>query len=289
MHIDGVKAPMHDDNGLFGFGVNLMSVDLSRRTVLEGAAAALLLSIAGTAIVHPEPASDPKVTAGTRRRLLTLTYPAGPSIRFDVNYYVDHHVKLFMDIYGSAIERFELRKVAPSQAGAFTVLMNVWIADFDAFRARSTPAAYQRMGDDKKNFTNASSSIQVDEVTHEAGEPRANILRGYGCLSLLYPAGEAGAWGDEAQCRGFVADSTKLLGPKVLRRIEIRKGIEQLDDDSPTYQGGINLYSHDAETLSRLWQRHHDAAMQLSAKLCKERPLELNTTVFGIDSAHHQS
>ena len=236
-----------------------MPVNLSRRTVLEGAAAALLLSIGGMA------------KSATRQRLLTITYPAGASIRFDEKYYRDHHARLFMDIYGSAIERFELRTVA--QSGAFSALINVWIADFDKFRALSTPANYQRMGDDKKNFTNTSSSIQVDEVTYEAGEPRARIPVGCDCLSLLYPAGAAGAWSDEARCRAYVDGLKKLQ----LRRVELRKGIEQLDDGAPAYQGGINLYARKSFSPN-----DRAVVAELSAKLCSVPPVELNTTVFGI-------
>lgn len=247
-----------------------MSVNLGRRTVLEGAAAAaLFLSIAGVA------------KSATKQRLLTITYPAGASIRFDADYYRDHHVKLFMDIYGSAIERFELRTIAPSQAGAFSALINIWIADFVQFHSKSTPAAYQRMGDDKKNFTNTSSSIQVDEVTHEAGEARAKIPLGCDCLSLLYPAGAAGAWSDEAQCRAYIDGLKKLLGREALRRVELRRGIEQLDDGAPAYQGGINLYARNSTTFS---QKNRAAVVELSAKLCGVAPVELNTTVFGISN-----
>ena len=266
-----------------------MSVDRGRRNVLEGAAAALFLSVAGTAFMRSGPVAARNATKVDHRRLLTITYPAGSSIRFDADYYRDHHVKLFMDIYGSAIERFEMRTPAPSQAGAFSVLMNIWIADFDLFRSRSTPAAYQRMGDDKHNFTNTSSAIQVDEVTHGSGEPRANIPRGCGCLSLLYPSGPAGAWNDDAQSRAYVDGLTKLLGRDVLRRIELRKGIEQLDDGNPTYQGGINLYARNPAAFSRAWQRNRDAVAKLSTQLCSETPLELSTTVFGIASTSHET
>lgn len=239
-----------------------MSVNLSRRTVLEGAAAAWLLSVAGVA------------RSATRQRLLTITYPAGASIRFDADYYRDHHLKLFMDIYGSAIERFELRTLAPG--GAFSAVINIWIADFEQFRARSTPAAYQRMGDDKKNFTNTSSSIQVDEVTCESGDPRSRMTRGCECLSLLYPAGPAGAWSDDAKCRAYVDGLKKLLGRETLRRVELRKGLEQLDDGAPAYQGGINLYSRN--TLS---PQNREAVVKMSAQLCSVAPVELSTTVFG--------
>jgi hypothetical protein len=265
-----------------------MSVDQGRRALLESATAALFLTVTGTVAMRSGPVAAQGLAKSGHRRLLTITYPAGASIRFDADYYRDHHAKLFMDIYGSAIERFELRKIDPSHAGAFSAVINVWIADYDLFHSRSTPAAYQRMGDDKKNFTNASSSIQVDEVTHETGEPRANIPSGCECLSLLYPAGPAGAWSDEARCRAFIDGLTKLLGPGALRRVELRKGIEQLDDGSPTYQGGINLYARHS-TFAKVWQRNRDAAQKLSTQLCSVAPVELSTTVFGIDSAPHKA
>jgi hypothetical protein len=261
-----------------------MSVDHSRRALLKGTTAAICLCVAGTAILRSGLASAQSGTKPSQRRLLAITYPAGPSIRFDANYYRDHHAKLFMDIYGESIERFELRSIASSQAGKFSALINVWIADFDLFHARSTPAAYQRMGDDKKHFTNTSSAVELDEVTYEVGEPRSSIPRGCGCASLLYPSGPAGAWGDNAKCREYVEGLTRLLGKEAIRRIELRKGIELLDDGSPAYQGGINVYARNSATFWQAWSRNREAASKLSMQLCSVAPLELNTTVFSIES-----
>jgi hypothetical protein len=263
-----------------------MPVDHGRRTVLSGTAAALLLSLGGAARVRSESAAAQTPSKKSQNRLLTITYPSGASVRFDANYYRDHHVKLFMDIYGSAIERFELRTLTQSQAPAFSALINIWIADFDQFHTRSTPEAYGRMGEDKKNFTNASSAIQVDEVTYEAGEPRAAVQPGSGCLSLLYPAGQAGAWDNEARCRTYAEGLKSLFGRNVIRRIELRKGIEQLDDGSPAYQGGINLYVRNASTFAESWQRNRLAVQKLSAQLCSASPVELNTIVYGVDTTH---
>ena len=38
---------------------------------------------------------------------MTILYPAGEGIKFDPDYYRDHHLKLIMRLYGSSIKRFE--------------------------------------------------------------------------------------------------------------------------------------------------------------------------------------
>ncbi len=49
---------------------------------------------------------------------MTILYPAGDGIKFDPDYYRDHHLKTIMSLYGSSIKRFELRTVPPLPAPA---------------------------------------------------------------------------------------------------------------------------------------------------------------------------
>jgi X-X-X-Leu-X-X-Gly heptad repeat protein len=78
-----------------------------------------------------------------------------------------------------------------------------------------------------------------------------------------------------------------LLGSKALRRIELRQGLEQLDDGSPTYQGGANLYVRNQLEFAAAWQRHAANVQKLSTQLCSAPPIQLSTTVVGIDTAPH--
>src|SRR6185437_7798851 len=93
------------------------TADPGRRAVLSRALSLLLLRAVGSAGFGAAPALALALAKPQHGRLLTITYPAGASIRFDASYYRDHHTKLFMDIYGSAIERFELRTLRASLTG----------------------------------------------------------------------------------------------------------------------------------------------------------------------------
>lgn len=70
---------------------------------------------------------------------LTIVYPNGEGVRWDVDYYEAHHMPLIMKLYGrAAIKRFELRKGATGQTGgppAYIGSVNIYINDQKAFDA----------------------------------------------------------------------------------------------------------------------------------------------------------
>jgi uncharacterized protein (TIGR02118 family) len=70
---------------------------------------------------------------------LTILYPNGDGVRWDVDYYRTHHMPLIMRLYGSAaIKRFELRKGDSGQQGgapAYVGTVNIYINDQKAFDA----------------------------------------------------------------------------------------------------------------------------------------------------------
>jgi uncharacterized protein (TIGR02118 family) len=70
---------------------------------------------------------------------LTILYPNGENVRWDVDYYRTSHMPLIMKLYGSAaIKRFELRKGDSGQRGgspAFIGTVNIYINDQKAFDA----------------------------------------------------------------------------------------------------------------------------------------------------------
>jgi uncharacterized protein (TIGR02118 family) len=81
------------------------------------------------------PRSAPKVGD----TCLTILYPNGEGVRWDVDYYRTGHMPLIMRLYGTkAIKRFELRKGDQNMAGAkpdFIGSVNIYIADQKAFEA----------------------------------------------------------------------------------------------------------------------------------------------------------
>ena len=186
----------------------LRAPDPSRRMILQGVVSTVSLSTLAPILVGCPALGH---VAAVNNRALTILYPAGPQIRFDANYYRDHHVKLFMDIYGSAIERFELRVMDSFKANdpepltdkqwstsPFVAVLNIWIADYALFSARSTDAAYKKMGDDKPKFTNTQSTVEVDEIRAAVGEPRTRVKIGDQCMSFLFPNVTGSEWDVDA-------------------------------------------------------------------------------------------
>jgi hypothetical protein len=253
-----------------------------RRNMLRGMISALWVA---PLITAARPVRGFAASAKTGGRALTLLYPAIPHPRFDASYYRDHHEKLFMDIYGSAIERFELRTVSAPRTRGFIAMINVWIADFAAFNARSTNAAYDRMDRDKKNFTNIQSSVGLDEVLSAAGEARSAPRVGDTCISLLYRNHAGASWDSEAYCRSYLPMLMDSLGTAAVERIEVRRGLQQLDGGDPSYLGGANIYVRDRAAFARAWAQHGKALDSRSARLSNVEPLRMETTVYGIESA----
>lgn len=70
---------------------------------------------------------------------LTILYPNQEGVRWDVDYYVKHHMPLIMKLYGrKAIKRFELRKGDTAQTGGtppYIGSINIYIEDHKAFEA----------------------------------------------------------------------------------------------------------------------------------------------------------
>lgn len=252
--------------------------------MLRGMISALWVPAMAPLITAARPLRGFAAMAMTGGRALTILYPAIPHPRFDASYYRDHHEKLFMDIYGSAVERFELRTVSAPRTRGFIAMINVWIADFAAFNTRSTSAAYDRMDRDKKNFTNIQSSVELDEVLSAAGEARSAPRVGDMCISLLYRNRAGASWDSEAYCLKYVPMLMDNLGTAAVERIEVRRGLQQLGGGDPSYLGGANIYVRDRAAFTRAWARHGEALDSQSARFSNVQPLRMQTTVYGIES-----
>jgi len=87
---------------------------------------------------------------------LTILYPNSEGVRWDVDYYVKHHMPLIMRLYGrKAIKRFELRKGDAGQMGGapkYIGSINIYIQNqkaFDAAGAKHT----KELVDDVPHFS----------------------------------------------------------------------------------------------------------------------------------------
>ena len=97
---------------------------------------------------------------------MTIVYRNGPDVRFDFDYYVNTHMPLIMDRYGSSISRFELRRGQPGADGApppYVATISIWIADGEAFDAAAA-VHQERIRADVDKFTNAELIAQRDRI-----------------------------------------------------------------------------------------------------------------------------
>lgn len=138
----------------------------SRREILGGAGRAVTLGSVAAALGACVPADAPQEEDLTGTQCVTVLYPNGDDITFDFDYYKDSHLTLIMDLYGTSIREFILRKGLPGPDGAqptYVATVSIWIADLEAFAANGAQHA-QTLIDDVPNFTNGMPLIQTDEV-----------------------------------------------------------------------------------------------------------------------------
>src|SRR5580698_7873502 len=88
----------------------------TRRDVLQSAGSAVTLGMLAGAFGATLPRGVRADEGAKKPQAMTILYPAGDDIKFDPDYYRDHHLKLIMSLYGKSIQRFELRTVAPMPA-----------------------------------------------------------------------------------------------------------------------------------------------------------------------------
>ena len=81
----------------------------SRRDVLQSAGSAVTLGVLASAFGATLPEGVRADEGASKPQAMTILYPAGDGIKFDPDYYRDHHLKTIMSLYGSTIKRFELR------------------------------------------------------------------------------------------------------------------------------------------------------------------------------------
>lgn len=143
------------------------SADLySRRQVLDGAGKAVTLGSIAAALGACVPAETPQQENLAGTQCVTVLYPSGDDITFDFEYYKNSHMTLIMDLYGTSIREFILRKGLPGPDGTpptYVATISIWIADLEAFAAYGAQHT-QTLIDDVPNFTNGMPIIQTDEV-----------------------------------------------------------------------------------------------------------------------------
>ena len=99
-------------------------------------------------------------------KCLTILYPNTADVKFNFDYYKNHHLPLIMSLFGSLIKRIELRKGIMSPTAdklPYIATLNIWFEDEAAFMAADAKHR-PTLRPDVQNYTNATPVIQEDEV-----------------------------------------------------------------------------------------------------------------------------
>lgn len=100
---------------------------------------------------------------------ISVLYPNGENVRFDMPYYLGKHVPLAIELLGSSpgyqgvsVER-GLAGGAPDSAPAYVAMCHFLFDSVESFRAAFGPHAAALMSD-IPNYTDSSPVIQISEV-----------------------------------------------------------------------------------------------------------------------------
>ena len=264
----------------------------SRRDVLQSAGSAVTLGMLASAFGAALPGGARAADSAKAVHAMTIVYPAGDGIKFDPDYYRDHHLKLIMKLYGKSIKRFELRTVPPLPAPAspppagspppkFSAAVNIWIADFDAFNANNTKHGPELVAD-VPHFTNAQPTIQFDEVHGEMGEPASAMKVGDTCLTILYPNSDGVRWDVEYYRTHHMPLIMKLYGKEAIKRFELRKGAMDQTGGAPTYIGSVNIYINDQAAFDAAGKQHGPTLVKDVPHFSSVMPIAFPTRIHGI-------
>jgi uncharacterized protein (TIGR02118 family) len=265
----------------------------SRRAVLQSAGSAVTLGVLASAFGAALPKGARAAESAKHVQALTIVYPAGAGIKFDPDYYRDHHLKLIMSLYGSSIERFELRTVpasappaVPAPAGAppppkYSAAVNIWIANLDAFNANNKQHGPELVKD-VPHFTNGQPTIQFDEVIGMMGEPASAMKVGDTCLTILYPNSDGVRWDVEYYRTHHMPLIMRLYGKDAIKRFELRKGGTAQMGGAPPYVGTVNIYINDQKAFDEAGKQHGPTLVKDVPNFSSVMPIAFPSTLYGI-------
>jgi uncharacterized protein (TIGR02118 family) len=100
---------------------------------------------------------------------VSVLYPNGPDTRFDMAYYLEHHIRLANQLFsahpgygGVSVER-GLAGAIPGAEAPFAALCHFSFDSLGEFMAAFTPHTVELQGD-IPNYTNIAPVIQISEV-----------------------------------------------------------------------------------------------------------------------------
>lgn len=110
-----------------------------RRDVMTGAIAAALGGVALVSSGGPAAAVENK----EGDHCLTVLFPNKEGGRFDIDYYVNHHIPLVLSLYGDSVRNYEVFKPVSGMGNnkpPFVAMANIWITDQEAYNEASKKA-----------------------------------------------------------------------------------------------------------------------------------------------------
>lgn len=101
---------------------------------------------------------------------VSVMYPSGPEVRFDHNYYRDHHMPLIKKRMGAGLKYYSVDKgLAGGTSGApptYVAACHLMCESVEAYQSSFGPYA-QEIRADIRNFTDVTPVIQVSELVIE--------------------------------------------------------------------------------------------------------------------------
>jgi uncharacterized protein (TIGR02118 family) len=98
---------------------------------------------------------------------VSVFYPNGPGISFDINYYLDSHIPMVSGLLGAALKGGQvdhgLAGGAEGVEAPYAAMGHLLFDSVEGFQGSFGPNAEQILGD-LPNFTNSEPVIQISEV-----------------------------------------------------------------------------------------------------------------------------
>ena len=260
-------------------------MSVTRREIVTGAGAAATFGVLGGTVGALWPGRALAAEPGVGSTCMTIVYPAGEGIKFDADYYRDHHLKTIMTLYGKTISRFELRTVAAAPAGAppspYAAAVNIWVADLDAFNKKNQEHG-PTLVKDVPNFTNGQPSIQYDKILGMMGSPASAMKLGDGCITILYPNSDGMRFDVDYYKGHHMPLIMSLYGKEAIKRFEMRKGDSGQTGGAAKYIGSVNIYVNDAKAFAAAGAAHGKELQADVPKFSSVQPTAIQTTIHGI-------
>jgi hypothetical protein len=222
-------------------------MNISRRAVLGGIGHSAALGTMATSLRAAQP------TAAATTYCLSMVYTRVEGATFNGEMFRSKHLPLMKKVYGSAVERIELRMPTPLAEGApapkIIATVNTWFSDVAEFSRRNGKAAKDVTASIAK-VTSAPLTGQVDQVLAVLGDARSTVPIGNLCLSTYFPAEEGGIIHADYFAETLYPKMAEMYGPDAIRRIEVTKGVAGASGGKASLLVSAHVYIRDNDSFN---------------------------------------